>query len=357
MTNADGATTAAIAPLWAALDKKVLPWACEQDSSRCIIAPPTWQDLRKEKVALPDSVTATPRPQHGERVRVSKARQRVGSTMALYHWPSDGLLTKREPQLACILSGRSDFRISDYVIHVPEGHFIVVPPGVPYPDGSRGHLDGNGSCDILWLTQYAGVLRCWMCHSRNQEHPAAAACESCFVQDPKIYAYLSALSEEATDREHGYEHVCRSLLSVLWTLLHRRIGRGQFFQDNRFAPGEQLSLTATGTPIALAQQYIRSHLHEHLTMAGVAQRVYLSRSLFARLFTQETGLTFTAFVTQCRVESARKLLLETQWPLTTISETTGITPEHLRAIFLRHTGQTPQEFRLTQRANTRNSGR
>ncbi len=80
-------------------------------------------------------------------------------------------------------------------------------------------------------------------------------------------------------------------------------------------------------------------------MANVAQTVYLSRAQFARKFSAETGQTFTGFVTACRLQEARKLLAETNWPITAISEVVGMTPAHLRNLFTEHTGMSPGEFR------------
>lgn len=338
--------TEAISPIWRALDDKVLPWASEH-STRCVIATPTLRELRARGNMLPPEVTLSERKAQGRRVRLPKTQQRVGSEMATHQWPDDGLVSKRMMQLACIIRGRADFRGGDYILHVPAGTFIIIPPGVPHPDGSRSHLEGQGECDILWLMLWSGVLRCWICRSHDEEHGQHG--DACFIREPQANVQYEALAVEAAGREPGFEAICRSLHLVLWTMLHRCMGRGQFFKNYRFNFGDETALVPADAPIPLAQDYIRSHLHTRLTLAEVAQRVYLSRTQFARRFHSETGQTFNAFVTDCRLEETKKLLAETQWPLTTIAEATGLTAAHLRTLFTRHYGQTPQEFRLSHR--------
>jgi AraC-like DNA-binding protein len=270
--------------------------------------------------------------------------------MAMYEWPEDGLLAKHTLHLACIISGRSDFRVADYILHVPAGNFILIPPGVPHPSGARGHIEGKGYCDILWLTLWSNVFRCWICHTSDDEHRDAAPSESCFIQDPRAAALFQALAEEATTREARFQEACASLLRALWIVLHRRIGTGHFFQSISHLGDQEKPVSSFKSPVVSAQQYIRTHFHEHLTLANVAQHVYLSRAQFAQRFHEETGETFNAFVTRCRLEEAKRLLVETDWPISAVSESAGITPMHLRSLFLRDLHQSPREYRNAQRA-------
>jgi AraC-like DNA-binding protein len=269
--------------------------------------------------------------------------------MLMYQWPEDAVQSKPAPQIGCIINGHSDFRVGNYTLHVPAGHFIIVPPGIPHPDGSRGHMEGKGTCDILWLTLWSDVFRCWICHSINQEHLPMEPTEACFVKDASAGSFFLALAEEASEREAQYQQVCESLHLAMWTVIQRRIGEGRFQQDIRLNSPEDGLQRQIDDPIALAQEYVRSHLQDHLTLASVAQRVYLSRAQFARRFHAETGQTFNDFINQCRVEEASRLLTETEWSLAIISEFTGVTREHMRSVFLKRTGQTPLEFRLSQR--------
>jgi len=344
MNMQENSPTAPIKPLWDALHQKVLPWAADTGGARCLVAASTLSEFLEYNEPLPTGITATAAPKLGPRTRVSKADQRVGGLMAISHWREDGLLSKRELQIACVLQGRSSFRTGQCLLELPAGTFVLIPPGVPHPDGLHSHSLPHEQCDILWLTLYDHVLRYWMCHSQGTEHLLARYNASCFVNDPMAIQLFQILKQEVSEKETGYRQSCLGLMLALWTIIHRRLHNGQFFQSI-FAVTLKDILHHTDSPIIQAQEYIRSHLHKRLTIADVAKRVYLSRAQFARRFPRETGATFTEFLTQCRLQEAQRLLLETTWPISTISSATGLTPAHLRNIFLKHTRQTPNEFR------------
>jgi transcriptional regulator GlxA family with amidase domain len=102
--------------------------------------------------------------------------------------------------------------------------------------------------------------------------------------------------------------------------------------------------------IKRAQFYIASHLHRPLSIDEVAGHVFMSRAYFTRRFRQETGRSFVEYVTDCRLEKAKVLLVNASWPLRRIAEELGISPARLRSIFLQYEGKTPADFRRENRA-------
>lgn len=107
-------------------------------------------------------------------------------------------------------------------------------------------------------------------------------------------------------------------------------------------------------PIALAQQYIREHLSESLTIDKVARHVRLSRTQFIKRFRQETAETFNAYLTRCRLEQARNMLENTDLTIRFISEFLGYGSDvHFYRLFLKHEGLTPSAYR----ERYQNSGR
>jgi two-component system response regulator YesN len=91
--------------------------------------------------------------------------------------------------------------------------------------------------------------------------------------------------------------------------------------------------------------YIRNNLHEDLIVAHCAKRVHLSESYFANLFKKITGSTFNQFVTQERIEQAKRLLID-GIPVQEVSEMLGyLGRRYFSDLFRKHTGLTPSEFR------------
>lgn len=84
------------------------------------------------------------------------------------------------------------------------------------------------------------------------------------------------------------------------------------------------------------QAYVLEHPEADLTVPTLARRVAMSPRNFARVFTREVGATPARFVTSARVETARRLLEESEAALETIAERCGLGgPEAMRRAFLR----------------------
>jgi two-component system, response regulator YesN len=97
--------------------------------------------------------------------------------------------------------------------------------------------------------------------------------------------------------------------------------------------------------IRQAIEYMHAHLGEELTVNRCARIVSLSGGYFANLFKRETGMTFNQYVTQERLERAKKLLIQNV-PVQDIAAELGY--EHRRYfsdVFKKHTGMTPSEFK------------
>jgi AraC-like DNA-binding protein/ligand-binding sensor protein len=83
---------------------------------------------------------------------------------------------------------------------------------------------------------------------------------------------------------------------------------------------EQLSIIDQGAEpemIAKAKKYIHGHLDQALTLGQVARVAGLSESHFCRMFKDATQMTLTDYVNRCRVEWAKRELLN---PAARISE-------------------------------------
>jgi transcriptional regulator GlxA family with amidase domain len=118
-------------------------------------------------------------------------------------------------------------------------------------------------------------------------------------------------------------------------------------------PGSQsqfsasLSLQASDrTPLRELQVWILDNLGEPLTVEQLAERVGMSPRNFARVFAEQTGVTPARFVTQVRVETARRRLEESSQSIELIAEECGFgSAESMRSAFQRLLRVSPQEYR------------
>jgi AraC-like DNA-binding protein len=297
-------------------------------------------------------VSLSPRTIIGPRIvtRGVRPRDNVSLTSAL--WPEDAMLETRVPILLCVLRGRLDLRLGDYLLHCPEGYFCLVPGGVPRADGSRSHLEGDnsgkGECDLLWLRPCEGGLECWVCYSRGDRHWSRPFSETAFIANREAIAYFHTLVREAEARLPDWEKICRGLLMVLSSVLRREIDAGSYFPLDT-GEGESAA-TGSWDPIAIACEYIHLHLSQSLSIDLVARIVFMSRTSFTRRFRRETGLSFVDYVTNRRVKEAQHLLLNSTWSVAVVASMVGLRPSHLRQLFIRHHGVPPSEYRARSTA-------
>lgn len=101
-------------------------------------------------------------------------------------------------------------------------------------------------------------------------------------------------------------------------------------------------------PIAAARSFIEAHLGESLTLTDVANSLYLSPAYFSRLFRTRTGMTFSAYLAERRIERARRYLEETNLPVAVISSRVGYQEANsFTRLFRSATGLSPTEWRKT----------
>ena len=93
-------------------------------------------------------------------------------------------------------------------------------------------------------------------------------------------------------------------------------------------------------------QYINTHYHQRLTLDDLAGRVFLSPPYFSRIFKEETGETFTAYLNRVRVDRSRELLRHKHLRLADIALLVGFEDQsYFTKVFKKVTGIPPLRYR------------
>jgi AraC-like DNA-binding protein len=268
-------------------------------------------------------------------------------------WPEDAMLAARVPALVFTLRGTADLRAGDYVFSCPPGHFFLMPPDIPRLDGTRSHLEGkrrqNETCSLLWLRPLQDSLGCWICHSEGERHWSHQTGETIYVPEPQAMNYFGNLSREIHAKQPGWERMCSSLLQILFTTVWRAteelMASHSLEARVRHVPGE----VAVWEPIEYAKTYALQNLKDAPSIDEMARVACLSRSDFTRRFRQETGQSFMDWLTERRLEEARRLLLDTEWSIHGVAIMVGIRAPRLRELFVEHEKMSPLQYRQSQR--------
>lgn len=110
-----------------------------------------------------------------------------------------------------------------------------------------------------------------------------------------------------------------------------------------------------GDPIiSRARAYLSQHYADpNLMLQDVAGEVHLSQSHFSTVFAQETGLTFTQYLTALRIGKAKELLEATEMRSSQIALEVGYNDSHYFSyLFKKTTGMTPSDYRRASRPAT-----
>lgn len=101
--------------------------------------------------------------------------------------------------------------------------------------------------------------------------------------------------------------------------------------------------------ISVAHAYIEQFHAEDITLRDVAQLCGYSDAYFCRIFKKTFGKTYSAFLTECRIEHAKRLLSEGNLHVSEVAETVGFhSLSHFCVSFRKITGETPGKYRLLQ---------
>ncbi len=101
-----------------------------------------------------------------------------------------------------------------------------------------------------------------------------------------------------------------------------------------------------GCRLRRVTEYIQQNLDKDLTLAELADVVYMSPYHFARLFKGSTGVPPHRFVVRQRIARARGALATSELSIAQISRMVGFrTPSHFTTVFRRVTGITPKGYR------------
>lgn len=98
--------------------------------------------------------------------------------------------------------------------------------------------------------------------------------------------------------------------------------------------------------ISSITRYMQEHLSEEISLSVLAEEFHLNPQYISQLFKNEIGVGFLAYLTNIRIEKAKKLLLSTSLSVTEISESTGYSDYRVfTKMFKKTEGITPSQFR------------
>ncbi len=132
------------------------------------------------------------------------------------------------------------------------------------------------------------------------------------------------------DNFHSIDDLCYAMTEILTAFL-----------ECMFPPAKENSRMVRD-----AMNYISAHFASPLTLQEVADHLHLNPSYFSRIFNQSFGSTFKGYLTQVRIEEAKRLLANTDYSLLDIAVAVGFDNQsYFTSVFKKYTGMTPGQYR------------
>lgn len=92
--------------------------------------------------------------------------------------------------------------------------------------------------------------------------------------------------------------------------------------------------------------YIYDHLHEKISIDSLAEYTGLNSTYLSKLFASETGNTIHNFINDTRIETAKNMLVHSDFTYVEIASSLGFpTQSSFIAMFKKKTGDTPKQYR------------
>ena len=93
-------------------------------------------------------------------------------------------------------------------------------------------------------------------------------------------------------------------------------------------------------------RYLQEHMAEDVSLTVLAEQFHLSGQYISQLFKNEIGVNFLSYLTNIRMEKAKKLLLSTSMSIGEISEQLGYGDYRVfTKVFKKSEGLTPSQYR------------
>ena len=164
--------------------------------------------------------------------------------------------------------------------------------------------------------------------------------ENCLVNFPgeeskSIETIINLLIREQETNNPGAGIVLKSGINILLAMIFRKMS---------------LSMRHSLGVDSYLLLYIKENCTTNISMREIATKCGYSIAHFSRLFKEYAGINFSEYVTNCRIEKACGLLLETEMPIEEIIYTCGFTNRtRFFKVFTAKTGITPKKYRDAQK--------
>lgn len=244
-------------------------------------------------------------------------------------------------EISYVGEGSGYHYVEDQVIPIKQGDLFVIPIGTSHV--FRPSSPKQDKMLVIYNCIFRiDLLKSWKHLLQPDSHiyqaiysPRECADRWMHFQDKHdtFQAIVQNMYKEYLKQRSGFETVLTSLLIQMLVLLQRQESK----HETEPVPFKMLEEVV---------HFIKSNYTQNITVQHVADYFFLSASHFQRLFKKSTGLSFTQYLQNMRIQKCCELLKSTDIPIYQIANQVGYQDmKFFHALFRKKTGVTPRQYR------------
>lgn len=245
-------------------------------------------------------------------------------------------------ELFYLFSGERKYFIKDSIYHIQAGDLVIVnsntlhkTSGLDKPNYERIVVYYSPS----FFDGYAPEEKLLLQTPFGHDHPVI---RFNLQERLQVEGLMFSLMNEIAEQPPGYTlHIRNMAVELLLCIARTLLRQGTQAADEPSPVQDKI------TDIV---RYINQHYSETLQLETIAREFYISKSHLSRIFKHITGFGFAEYVNITRVREAERLLLDTDYSVTAVSERCGFESlTHFGKVFKSISGLPPRDYRKLQR--------
>lgn len=250
-------------------------------------------------------------------------------------------------EISLVLSGNGYHRIWNETTECTKGDMYILNAGVPHSYFAKSPEEMPTVCNLLFDAadffegETADPSSSEYCYGIFSENTAYAYLPLKSRQMSILMNLYQMIQNELSEKNSQWLRVLQSYLTIDLITVKR------FQQENKEICPEGKSKDKA--VVASIVRYVMEHYADNnMTLAAIAQSLYMSKSYLSRIFRSVTGEYFSDYVKNVRLKQACRLLEETQLTNEQIVYCCGLKdiPSFYK-LFKAQYMQTPSEYRAS----------
>ena len=241
-------------------------------------------------------------------------------------------------ELSCIITGEGTRLLSDVSEPFAEGEVVMIPSGVQhcwYFNKDKTDKDGNiENITIFFNGDFLNNVS--LCfpefyeHIRHMQKAPNAVIFSGKVRE-RIYSLMLRMRDESSEKR------VLTFMEILLIISEDRTGRVIMNSKPR-SKGE--------VRMSQIRSFVNCNYGRDISIEEVVSHIGMNKSAFCTFIKKETGLTFTNYVNDIRLNLAAASLKETDQSISETGASVGLTDTpYFCRIFKKKFGMTPTEYK------------